>query len=445
MKNWIWGIALTGLAAACSSSPETPSRPMRMADDGHENMSERYEPEVNFENDRTYMSTNGGAWEATSMARVPAQSPIIVEEPASRTVTISRDGEIGRFSLAVAKVMRWSERVPVQRTRMELRSFVEDGYCDSYQCDSEGGQSPLWNTFYSAPKAQKPAALADAIRGIGVPSAQKLVDAGYFHRKPRTWSAFEDEVERAERSGVIDSNARYATLTKYRLDNLINLGYTETACRVVQKRCKVVVERLVPVPYTDYETRDYSKVVETIVRDVEIVVSGSRLQSFESDAATVTVGWDRDNVRVNAGPYTRYSTQISHEGSLVRIALLGEERIPAALPASVLKSGLLALGNPPTLKVTLDPRYVPANAGDDQMVLKYTLEGCKMNIFGGCLGMKVMDQGVVPVTGELVSVPMTKAMKGYKMQAKYSVSRRNSVFYTNGYIAERETDDIKWK
>jgi hypothetical protein len=79
-----------------------------------------------------------------------------------------------------------------------------------------------WNRAFSwrTSRREKARLIASSVRGIGEPTAVKVLDAGYLFSKPYSWTAFKNEMRRASqdrRAGVPDVYSN--TVEKYGSDN----------------------------------------------------------------------------------------------------------------------------------------------------------------------------------------------------------------------------------
>jgi len=133
-----------------------------------------------------------------------------------------------------------------------------------WECDGDGdgdGTTGDWKGFFNVPKDRKAGALADAIRGVGLSTAKRLVEDRYFNSKPRSWSAFSSVIKRAD--DQYKTGFSYEVLGKYKKDNMTNLGYiVEGECRWVTKR----EFRRVPVKrFHHVEKREFAVVVNDAV------------------------------------------------------------------------------------------------------------------------------------------------------------------------------------
>ncbi len=378
--------------------------------------------------------------------RVPAGEPRLYWTEDHRDVNVGPQGQQVELAMNLNYVHEWEETVMVRDTRWESQLVWEAGMCSDWDCSQTGGggSSPLWDAFYSAPRNQKAKALAEAIKGVGEPTAAKLIAANVFHSKPRSWEAFKNAIKSAARAGHIGDDIVYQVTVKYADANLVALGYTQSSCRPYSYACQTLVEKLVQVPYMRPDVQLRRTVRETHPRMVQLIVRDPKLQAFEQDRVRVTVGRDPGNVRVQVDGYTRYNQQMSLQGDVARVELVGADRIRVGLPPSaVVRAGYQLRGNAPIFTLAVDPRYIPAPGTNDQLVLKYRVRTCK-TILGIC-GKKTETAEVMqPITGPETNVEI-KDVKGLKSVVIFSVARKNSDWYSDEFTAERETDDARQK
>lgn len=426
MKRWFIVTALLALSA-CSSSPTRP--------DGYHAGVAVHEPAPDTHNYRLQPGD-----------RAPAGVPRLFWAEQSRDISVGPAGGAVQFPLTIERIQQWEEQEPFLDTRYVTRVFWEPGTCSDWDCSkSQGrGSSPLWDAFYSAPRERKAKALADAIMGVGEPTAQKLIAAGVFHSKPRSWESFKDTLRAAERAGHIKKDIVYQVTVKYANENLVNLGYSQTSCRPYTYACDILVERVVAEQFTNYRTVTRSNIVETYSRRFEVNIRDPKLQSFEQDRVRVTAGREPNDVRVSVDGYTRYDQKMAVQGDVARLELVGVERIKTALPNAVVSRASYQLrGNTPIFTVAVDPKYIPQAGGNDQLVLKYRVRSCK-TILGICGRKTDSTEMLQPISGAETNIEI-KNVKGLKSWVVYSMVRLNSPWYNDSPLAERETDDVKQK
>lgn len=378
--------------------------------------------------------------------RVPAGEPRLFWTEDYRDINVGPQGGQAELAITLNYIHEWEEPIMVPATRWENQIAVETGTCSDWDCSQAGGggSSPLWDAFYSARGPNKARALAEAVKGVGVPTAEKLIQANVFLRKPRSWEAFKEAVKSAERAGHIDGNIVYQVTVKYANENLVALGYTQTSCRPYSYACPVWVEKLVPIQYMrpDVETR--RTVRETYPRMVQLTVREPKLQAFEQDRIRVIVGREPNNVRVQVDGYTRYNQQMSLQGDIARVELVGTDRIRVGLPnSSITRATYQLRSNKPMFTLAVDPKYIPPAGTADQLVLKYRVRTCKTT-FGIC-GKKTESAEILhPVTGPETNIEIQN-VKGLKSVVIFSIARKNSSWYSDDFTADRETDDVKQK
>jgi hypothetical protein len=138
------------------------------------------------------------------------------------------------------------------------------------------GSKGDWAGYFEAPKEKKAAALAKAIKGIGPPTAQRIVNDGrFFKSKPKSWKAFKEEIFKIQNelkiaviSNVLDQNGS---------ENMKNLGYkSETGT------CEDIYENQ---QFLDYE--EVRRLDKVITRKVEANFTGAPLLKGESESFEV--------------------------------------------------------------------------------------------------------------------------------------------------------------
>lgn len=167
-----------------------------------------------------------------------------------------------------------------------------------------------WKGFFEATKEDKPYRLADAIKGVGVETARRLIADGYFNNKPRSWKEFKNRIQ--------DADAEYQTgfsnevVVKYGKENIVNLGY------LVEGQCgykTVMVEHLVPVrTFVRNESRDY-----------QVRIQNAPLLTGESENIVVTFDGVEDSINASSY-YNDYRIERLSTGGTVVFDLDGSRK-----------------------------------------------------------------------------------------------------------------------
>lgn len=377
--------------------------------------------------------------------RVPASEPRVYWTKAEKQFIVGQGGIRGNFNAEVQQIKEWTESVPYQDTCYRDGYTEENGVCEGYHCSQSGsGHSEAWDAFYNAPRSGKVDALADAIKGVGPSSAEKLVAADYFHRKPRSWEAFSNEINSAVSNGVIGKDIAYQVLVKYKAENAANLGYDAGACTPYQYSCTVYTPSLVPYSCTKYRDQTYTRVIDSMIRNVAIDVINPDLQSFETDTATVSVGRDANDVSADVGPHNRYNITVDNSSGRAYIHATAAQRVLVDLPREVVRSGTFKKAdNQGVLSLNVNSQYL--GEGRDQLVLKYNVYSCKMNFFSLCFGSyKPGTDVVVPVTQAetAINIPLQSRTKS---KVVYTLARKGSHWYNDNYLSNFETDSVTQK
>lgn len=157
------------------------------------------------------------------------------------------------------------------------RPVLKENQWTEWECDYVPGDGKGdWKGFYSVPKFEKARALSSAIKGIGISTAEQIVDSGrhYFEPKPRNWNAFKDEIRQIERE--LDLKGLYGNvISRYGDENMSNLGY-----RGSSESCRLVVHN---EPYWTTESYTERRFIRTLPRVIDIRVEGAKLLNGEQD------------------------------------------------------------------------------------------------------------------------------------------------------------------
>lgn len=378
--------------------------------------------------------------------RVPATAPTLAWVPATVTVEVKESGQWrDQQEIEVLKEMSWTEKVPYPDTRWEPQDVQVAATCSDYTCRSAGGKSELWNAFYSASQGRKAAALDRAVKGLGAASSTALVNAAYFGKKPRTWTDFVNELNRAGDNGIIQKSAVGAATQTYRSENLVNLGYAAENCTERQYSCNVWVNKLVSVPFTNYRDVVKKQVVERRKYTVSLLVSNAKLMSFESEKVSFLIDENGALVDKEAnGTYNRYvlvSTPAA-PGQL-QIAVAGVQRFLRDLPANAIVRDTFEFnGGSPVFTLDFDPAYLPdADEPVSQLVLNYRLLGCQ-TFLGVCKKTETLKAESRPLSQSRTSITMEIPIE-MKTWVEYSLVRKNSEYFSDKPTRERETSTLR--
>lgn len=378
-----------------------------------------------------------------------AAEPKIEVVRKTQTVAVSgaeAGGKQAAFALEIPRVMRWTELVWVNETILQEQDVIGWGTCEDYSCSDSGeGQSELWNKFYSAPKDKKPKALSEAIRGVGESTAEKLVAAQFFSKKPRSWGEFGREIDRAVNMGIIDKGIRSKVLSVYAQDNIRNLGYQAAQCTKTSYPCETVTgTRLVPVQVAKQVEREFEKVLESRTRQFVMTITNAQLQSFENETIEITAGMDDGDVSVSAGPFTNYQFSFATENGVTKILLNGVARNLVSLPSGAVSGGrLVKKDGKVILSVSADSQYIPST-GEDKLVVKYVAQTCNVGWFG-CKKFQdyeTADAQTVAITDSNAEITINGVGAGKRVWVTYSFARQNSKLYNGEYSREVTTNTL---
>jgi hypothetical protein len=167
------------------------------------------------------VSLNANADQRTTAEWVPTTQKLTLEGNSQNGAKLN--GFVGRVNLTAKLYETTTYTVKTSKT----------------QCDNTlngDGSKGDWNGFYNVPRAEKAKALAAAIKGIGLVSAEYLVDL-FLKDKPDSWSEFTRVIRDAERvldqRGLVQSGWGTKVVETYAAENQRNLGYASRDCRTV--------------------------------------------------------------------------------------------------------------------------------------------------------------------------------------------------------------------
>ena len=378
--------------------------------------------------------------------RNPAAAPDLRWVPAEITLqATSGGGEITK-SVQVEQVMSWTETETFTDTRMEYQDIRIDGNCSDFQCSAGAGKSALWDAYFSAPAEKKVAALNMAIQGIGDESAKALVAQGYFKSKPKSWDEFSRVINKAAEANVIKRSVATSVLTRYRYENIGNLGYDRGACQETTRQCSLYVSRLEPVKFTNTREVKKYRVISAKSFDVKIVVTGSVLLPIERDVLTIKVDENGKVVDFDVEGYNRYSiTTQSATGQNVAVQLHADSRILRDLSSNIIRQDAYQLiGGKANFILDVDSQYIPGQEDPNaQLVVDYMVHTCEYGWTGLCFSSwKNLKMGSAQIKSArtIISVDVPKKNKS---EIVYRVSRKNSRYFNDNPTSERASQNVK--
>ena len=414
MKFWLY-IPFTMILMSCASHP-VPTNPEPV---DIPNVPEAYKNSV------SYLKPSD---------RTPASMPREYWETATREFAVGPQGIHLNYDLPLNQILEWDE--------VENYSAQCDQLMDVRSEEPVRVLVKCQNSISSEPWS--PRTLAAAIKGIGPKSADALFANGYFVRKPQTWNEFATQLEKANARGIIQGSVVTAALVTYMDENMATLGYDRKTCQYRTETRVVWREKFVSVPCVKQRTLVKKTVKKTIMKHVEVTVENPKLQNFEQDKIRFTTS-ETPDVKVEGGPYTRYDIQKTGVGDAVLITLTGTDRNLVDLPQDALdKVTLSPYGDKYQMRVSVIPQYIPDHHPNDQLVLAYTLNTCKLNWFGMC-GIEpwtASETNYLVIRNSLTEIPIDIPY-GKKGMVRYQIQRKNSPFYNDNFVHTGETDSYK--
>ncbi len=308
--------------------------------------------------------------------------------------------------------------VPVQTTCTEAE-------CTDEQGDGSTGQ---WYGFYNVPKAEKPAALAKAVKGIGQATAEKIVEHNLLTFKPRSWSEFKSTIRqiesRLERLGYNNKFASYV-VEQYGYENRINLGYgTASSCRTVSRPC---------IQYVLQETRTYS---HSQNRDLTVSVKNQVLQSFEVDHVTITVGSAEGDIGISTEGYNSYKATYFDRGTGLE---LDGTRIKNAFPINEVSVLMAKSASGYVASINVPAKFF--NGEDQGSELQAIVQVCTPRFLG--LGCKVVyGPSIVKLVGPNTDIALSLPT-GKKYWTNVKLQKLGSQFYSNATSRDKDSNTVK--
>ena len=297
----------------------------------------------------------------------------------------------------------------IYRVSLEWR-WVDEVVFDCEDDLLSDGTSGDWKGFFNAPKEDKAARLAAAIKGVGISTAERLLEDGVFSNKPRSWRQFADRIERA--SEDYGTGFGYQVLVEFKKENMINLGY------LVEGQCgtKVVsVRKLVPV-------KNYYR---TESKDFEIRIKNAPLLRGEQERITISFDGFDDKIYVSSD-YNSYVFDRWENNNKVVYELDGTRlQVRPANSLEVTRDSITG-----TLKLKVVDSAFDSDLGHRRVIVgKVELDksGWKKNVLLGSIAPTVLD------TDDAVSVIDTGVVveAGSSIIVRYSIRYEDSQYYNS--------------
>lgn len=424
MKNWFLVVTVLGVASCATPKVE---KIVGMENDYY------------FNNKVSYLGKTD---------RAPSSEPVfswevVADADQQKSFRVDADGAHKTFDVTVNQVASWDEPVKYIGTCQVPGEIEKEVHYYDYECTSDSSVSnPLWNAYFQAKKAEKAKVLSNAIKGVGEKSAAALVEHGYFHSKPKTWQAFKDELRTASDAGVIKKSVYTQATTQYGSDNLQALGYTLASCRTVPRTDILYIEGIVDVACEKTRIESHRKIIQSNFQKLEINVVNPVLQPFEKDTISFSVE-GKGELTASGEGYNRYELKREVNDKTTVLTLTGVERLKVNLPSEALtKADLQPRGDKLEFSIDVDHKYIPKSAEADQLVVQYVVMSCKRNFMGLCAVFgsdeRASETKYAVIKSSNTKLPVDVEYKR-RYWIKYSIQRRNSIFYNDRLLPFQET------
>lgn len=226
----------------------------------------------------------------------------------TRTTVLTRTGK----NLRHASILTADVVAPIFRVHRSLDWVtvpVIDLDCSNIPGDGKGN----WHGFFNVSRTQKPAALAEAIKGVGIKTAEQLVNRGFFNRKPRTWQEFSSVIIAADRE--LRTGFSHQVLSTYGQENASNLGYYSSgSCRYVTKLELVLQEVTRRIPAGSNS------------KHFEFEIEGALLLNGESERINASFNGFEATVSVDS-IYNSYRKNCVDRGSTVVCQMVASRKL----------------------------------------------------------------------------------------------------------------------
>ena len=376
-------------------------------------------------------------------------------------ITVAASGGTLTQNVTIKQVQNCRQQVLVDSTCYEdvpspdgaTQSVTYTSYAGCGQISGGNGKSPLWNAYYSASADQKAMALAKAIKGVGPKSADALVQAHSFDRKPRSWDQFSQIINDAANQSppIISRSVRTQVLGTYAADNMQALGYDDTSsCTGTQVTEQVPV--LISQGYTcqQPQTQTYQNVLSAVSQSVTMNISPTVLQPSERDQFSATLAYDGRNISVSdtdGGPYNSYTANVVQpDPSKTVINFKWQVRNHVSLPGDILVNTPVlqaVVGGTANLTLQINLNKYPQSNPNDQVMVDYSISSCAVGGFGVCSNAwgtsRVLSR---PLINGSNTISFT-APHDHKFKITYSIYRRNSLYYDSQPLGQQTTNAVR--
>jgi hypothetical protein len=241
-----------------------------------------------------------------------AQADQYSYEPIEATSAIQRDGR------DLEPYKQYDATIQTRIDHVLIRKEQEAKQVQVLVCDQGNGTEGDWKNFFNVPKPQKARALADAVLGIGLPTAERIVELNLLDHKPRSWDEFKRLMKRIDDDYLQTGFSHEVTVT-YGRENMRNLGYDTGNCHYEWK--------------TEYYWVEKKYVIGSIParKDFRVEIRDSILLRGESERITLSYNGLQDSLKDVDSSYNRYRSSRVEEQGRVTYRLQGE-RIRATPP-----------------------------------------------------------------------------------------------------------------
>lgn len=329
--------------------------------------------------------------------------------------------------MGAAQVLRQSLTANIYDSFMTMVPTLESVPV-GLKCKTETPEGKdVWGNTFSLVGEVKAQALAQIIDGLNLKNAEKIVVAGYFAKRPKSWKAFSKEIRTADQA--LNLGITQKVLVKNGDSNIQKLGYYSSDC------------------VTEYETQTVLEAQEqrnplgTKTGNFVIQIKDGILLKGENESITLNYDGISDSLEFSSN-YNQYRIVSRNENfSNGTIVYQVEGTRQAVTPPNMVSATLINVGGEAQLQVN-DESFDPAIAGQTVLI------GEVHEHYGlfDALFHQIGAQFQIPLTAQTqtVSTGIKPQTGGHKTWITFRIKKVGNPYYNENLSSDALASDIKF-
>ncbi len=340
-----------------------------------------------------------------------------------KSITVDRIGRGLRSETLV------EARVVANRYQVTTRYISETVDVPFQECvEKEGSGDGDWKGAFEFDRFQKPARLADAIKGLEIQTATHMVNQGYFEVQPRTWTEFCAEISKADMQ--IQNGLTKEITVKHGDENKKNLGFTsEKQCETRYRR-DTVLKPTVKKEFYDAKTLNF-----------RVFIEKGHLLNGEREYFRMTYDGFKPSLRIDSN-FNTYTILPPHEeGNQVIYDVLGSRRHVSPINSL----SILASNNSGEMALKITDTAFDPELGKDagEAIAEVTLYQYRwLGFFNKSLG--TIQISLSKNNRETIANSHMRPEPGSHVYAYYKLKRVDSSYYSNNPSESKSTSWVKF-